>query len=272
MMTSPLCDVPTLHAALADKTPLVVLDVRFTAMKPDADAYQAGHIPGAFFVDLDAVLAAPAGSGVRHPLPERKDFTAALDALGVTPSTRVVVYDDCRSLAASRAWWCLRWAGCDNVTVLDGGFSAWQAAGGLVESGKNTPTPSSSVWPQQGHVVSVPVSEVDAARQHLVDVRTPARFRGEHEPIDPIAGHIPGAVNCPMGDLLAEDGRFLPAEKLHDLLRPYLPGKTVAYCGSGVTAAQFALAAAVIGESVDIFAGSWSEWIVDDTRAVATGD
>lgn len=271
-MTSPLCDVSTLQAALADEMPLVVLDVRFTAMKPDEAAYCAGHIPGALFVDLDAVLAAPAGDGGRHPLPHRADFTASLDALGVTPSTRVVIYDDCRSLAASRAWWCLRWAGCDNVSVLDGGFSAWQAAGGPVESGTSTPVATKSVWPDDGYVSSVPVGAVDASRHLLVDVRTPERFRGEHEPIDPIAGHIPGAVNCPIGNLLAEDGTFLPPEQLRDQLRPYLPGKTVAYCGSGVTAAQFALAAAAVGETVEIFAGSWSEWIVDPERSVATAD
>lgn len=271
-MTNSLIDVSTLHAAFAAGEPIVVLDIRFTAMKPDAASYEAGHIPSALFVDLDRVLAAPAGPGGRHPLPRRQALTSALEQLGITPSSRVVVYDDCRSLAASRAWWCLRWAGCEEVAVLDGGLSAWQAAGHAIETGAVSVTPVDAIWPDEGHVSSVPVGEVDAARHMLVDVRTPERFRGEHEPIDPVAGHIPGAVNCPMGNLMAEDGTFLPSARLREQLGPFLSGRTVAYCGSGVTAAQFALAATIIDEKVDIFAGSWSEWITDSSRPIATGD
>lgn len=238
--------------------------------------YAAGHLPGARFVDLDADLADPPGPRGRHPLPAPEHFQAAMRRAGVRGDRPVVVYDDAGATVAARAWWLLRYFGHRDVAVLDGGIAAWTAAGRPLESGE---PPS----PQPGDFVAVPggmpLLDADgaaaiAATGALLDARSAERYRGEVEPVDPVAGHIPGAVSAPTTDNLDASGRFLAAEALRerfaalgvDLARP-----VGAYCGSGVTAAHEVLALALAGVPAALYVGSWSEWVSDGRRPVARG-
>ncbi|WP_413452886.1 sulfurtransferase [Georgenia phoenicis] len=280
---------------------VLLLDVRWTLAGPDRAGYRAGHLPGAVFCDLDADLAAPPGAGGRHPLPSRSALAESLGRLGVRPGRRVVVYDGGVAAAAARAWWCLRWFGHDDVRVLDGGLPAWVAAGGELETGEVTPsstdspavgdvpgqasTPSSVVSdadgdvPSQGTAPSSSMATVTAEELLdgydgvLLDARAPERFRGEVEPVDPVAGHIPGARSLPTARLLDADGRYLPAPALRELFAEAGAGAepVAAYCGSGVTAAQLVLAAHEAGLDAALYPGSWSHWITDPARPVATG-
>ena len=276
-MDSPLVSVEDLSSSVAgDEAPLL-LDVRWSLTGPPGiDSYRAGHLPGAVFVDLDRDLAGPPGSAGRHPLPEPEQATDALRRLGVRAGRPVVAYDDGDASSAARAWWLLRWAGHENVRVLDGGYAAWLAAGLPVMTGDPpTVTPGDVVVRPGG----MPVADADGAATVartgvLLDVRVPARFRGETEPVDPVAGHVPGARNAPLGGNIAPDGRFLdPA----DLAARFAalgvrPGVDVAaYCGSGVGAAQTVLALEVAGLAGALYVGSWSHWVADSTRPVATG-
>ena len=257
---------------------LVVLDIQFTLAGDGPDLYAAGHLPGAPFVDLDATLAGPPGDGGRHPLPSPDVLQTGLRAAGVDDDSSVVVYDQGSSLAAARAWWVLRWAGLEDVRVLDGGLAAWRAAGGGVVTEPVSPA-AGSVTVDPGELVELEADDADATAHFgvLVDARTPERFRGESEPIDPVAGHIPGAVNVPMGDLTTDDGRLRSPDELRtrfaaagvdvDQERP-----VGAYCGSGVTAAHTALALHEIGVEAAVYVGSWSDWVTDPSRPVATGD
>jgi thiosulfate/3-mercaptopyruvate sulfurtransferase len=238
--------------ALPDVT---LLDARWRlAGPPGRGDYAAGHLPGAVFVDLDAQLCGPPGARGRHPLPDPRDLQRVLRAAGVSSGRPVVVYDDGDLMAAARTWWMLRWAGHPDVRVLDGGFAAW--TGAVTTEVPQPPPGDFTVEP--GHL---PILEADevlgfARKGILLDVRAPERFRGETEPIDPIAGHIPGAVNAP-GDLPD--------------LPPGVP--VAAYCGSGVTAARAVLRLHEAGrEDAALYVGSWSEWITDPSRPVATGD
>ena len=239
---------------------------------PGAEEYAAGHVPGAAYVDLDRDLAAPPGPRGRHPLPEVGDFEEAMRAAGVRRDRPVVVYDDWQGRAAARCWWLLRWVGHPDVRVLDGGWSAWVAAGG-----KRTDGPWSG---ERGDLVAepgaMPVLGVDdvlafAERGVLVDARNGDRFRGEVEPVDPVAGHVPGAVNVPTGENLTDDGRFRPAAELREVYAAAQGHEVAAYCGSGVTAAHDILAMAVAGIDAALYPGSWSEWVADPDRPVATG-
>jgi thiosulfate/3-mercaptopyruvate sulfurtransferase len=260
------------------ETPLL-LDVRWTLAGPDHESYLDGHIPGAVFCDLDADVAAPPGEGGRHPLPSEQDLTAAMRRLGVAPGRDVVVYDGGNALAAARAWWTLRWAGHERVRVLDGGLPAWLSAGGTLEAGEVEPTPAPTAQAHVGAMPTVSVQELatadmdGAAGEHLlVDLRAVERFRGEQEPVDPVAGHIPGALSCPASSLLDEDGRYLTGDRLRAVLAPVLGGgRVVSYCGSGVQATQLVLALRELGVDAALYAGSWSEWIRDPDRPVATG-
>ena len=206
--------------ALAPPARPVVLDVRYPGIGlPDDgyDQYLAGHVPGAAYVSLDDALAAPHVPGVtgRHPLPEAAVLQAAMRAAGVSAARPVVVYDDWRSIAAARAWWLLRWAGHDDVRVLDGGWRAWWESGGDVETGEIRPEPGDLVVEPGGRaVVDAEGAERIAATGVLLDARPANRYRGEDETIDPVAGHIPGARSLPALGLMADDGRFLPAERL----------------------------------------------------------
>ena len=273
--------------ALAPPARPVVLDVRYPGIGlPDdgRDQYLAGHVPGAAYVSLDDALAAPHVPGVtgRHPLPEAAVLQAAMRAAGVSAARPVVVYDDWRSIAAARAWWLLRWAGHDDVRVLDGGWRAWRAGGGDVETGEIRPEPGDLVVEPGGRaVVDAEGAERIAATGVLLDARPANRYRGEDETIDPVAGHIPGARSLPALSLMADDGRFLPAERLAERFGAVgvrgdagvRGGGVGIYCGSGLQACHVALAAAACGAAADpaVYAGSWSEWITDPARPVARG-
>lgn len=223
---------------------------------PQPEAYAAGHIPGARFVDLDADLAGTPGPGGRHPLPDPDAFGATMRRCGVSSDSEVVAYDGGMGAAAARLWWLLRWCGHERCAVLQGGWRAWIAAGLPID----TTTPPAADGDFEARPGSMPV--VDAAgaarvaeRGLLLDVRSPERFRGESEPIDPVAGHIPGAVNAPPGHL------------------PEVPEGTevAAYCGSGITASLKVLELELRGVRAALYPGSWSEWIQDSSRPVATG-
>lgn len=273
-MGSPLIQVEELADRLDDVT---VLDVRYRMGGPPGPAeFAAGHIPGAAYVDLDASLAAAPGVGGRHPLPSASVFVEAMRAAGVCTDRPVVVYDDWLGLAAARGWWLLRHHGHRQVAVLDGGWSAWLRHGGAVELGG--PEAGSGHRPGDftGSPGAMPAVTATTVRDVavLVDVRAPERYRGETEPIDPVAGHIPGALNLPTTDLVDGDGRLLPVAALADRMAALgvVPGADVAaYCGSGVTAAQAVLAMEVAGVTAALYPGSWSEWITDPERPIALG-
>jgi thiosulfate/3-mercaptopyruvate sulfurtransferase len=255
----------------------VLVDTRLALTGPTGyQRYDAGHIPGAAYLDVDDDLAAPPGAGGRHPLPDPDRFAAAVRRVGVSTGSRVVVYDDGPGTAAARLWWLLRDHGHEDVLVLDGGLAAWTAAGRPVSTEPVHPAPGD--W--TGSPGRLPVLDADGAAGLaqagvLIDVRAAERFRGETEPIDPVAGHIPGAVNAPLGENTDERGRFLPDEELRARfeslgVRDGVP--VAAYCGSGVTAAQTLLALRLAGfEEAALYPGSWSGWITDPSRPVATG-
>lgn len=268
-MSSPLISAGELHELLGSVT---VLDVRYRmGGPPGSQEYDAGHVPGAVFVDLEADLAGPPGPTGRHPLPTPGRFEEAMARAGVS-SRPVVAYDDWAGQAAARAWWLLRHYGHPDVRVLDGGWSAWLAAGGEVSTQSVRPTLGDFAGGPGGMPV---VSAADVLRiDVVVDARAPERYRGEAEPIDPVAGRIPGAVNVPATRNLDNHGHFRDA---HELRAAYaevgaVPGADVAaYCGSGVTACHDVLAMEVAGVRAALYPGSWSEWVADPGRPVETG-
>jgi thiosulfate/3-mercaptopyruvate sulfurtransferase len=273
----PLLDAATLAAALSRSDRPMLLDVRWhLAGPPGREEYDAGHLPDAVFLDLEAGICGPAGAGGRHPLPDPAVLQAALRAAGVRAGHPVVAYDAGDGAPAARTWWTLRWAGHPEVAVLDGGYRAWVAAGLPVTKEVSVPSPGDIVVRPGGMPV---LSAADAAdvggRGVLLDVRVPARYRGETEPIDPVAGHIPGALNLPAADLVAPDGTVLPASELRSRFAAagVVAGLPVAaYCGSGVTAAHTVLALHLAGRAdAGLYVGSWSHWVTDSGRPVATG-
>jgi thiosulfate/3-mercaptopyruvate sulfurtransferase len=270
-------DVTTLAVELAGAEPPTVLDLRWNlGGPPGREEYDAGHLPGAVFVDLDADLCGAPGTGGRHPLPEPASLQHALRAAGVRTGHPVVVYDGGSGLAAARAWWTLRWAGHGPVRLLDGGYPAWIAAGCPVSTDSPVPVPGDlTVRPGALPVLDAAgAAELATGEGVLIDVRAATRYRGETEPIDPVAGHIPGAVNLPMTEQVGPDGRYRLAEELRSrfALVGVEPGVPVgAYCGSGVTAAQAVLALHLAGRpDAALYVGSWSDWIADPQRPVAT--
>lgn len=254
-----------------------VLDVRYQmGGPPGRPEYEAGHVPGAVYVDLESELASPPGQGGRHPLPDLDVFTEAMRAAGVRADRPVVVYDGGQGWAAARAWWLLRWTGHPDVRVLDGGLAAWEAAGGALSVDQSTP--------QEGDFTPVPgglalLRADDAAtvarRGVLLDARAAERYRGEVEPIDKVAGHIPGAVSAPTTENVVEGGTvFREASELAERfasLGATPKAEVGVYCGSGVSAAHEVLALAVAGVPAALYVGSWSEWSADPSRPVATG-
>ena len=250
---------------------LVVLDVQYTLDGQGADLYASRHLPGAAHLDLDTVLAGPPGDRGRHPMPSASRLQDGLRALGLHDDARVVVYDQGPSLGAARAWWVLRWAGLTDVRVLDGGLAAWERAG--------LPTTTEPVVAEPGSITirpgAVPMLDVDDVLGHLedggvlLDARTAERFRGEVEPIDTEAGHIPGATSLPVGEVMNQDGTFASAEAIRTALgerRIPINQPIATSCGSGITACQLTLALHEAGIASAPFIGSWSEWIRDPAR------
>ncbi|MGH2915813.1 MAG: sulfurtransferase [Solirubrobacteraceae bacterium] len=275
MRASPLIEATQLRARLTAGEPTTLLDVRWQlAGGADRAGYAAGHIPGAAFVDLDGDLAAEPGPRGRHPLPAPDRFVASMRAAGVRCNRPAVVYDDAAGLPASRAWWLLRHYGHRAVWLLDGGLDAWRADGGGLATGDERPEPGDF----DGRPGAMAVLDADGAAAlagspdgALLDARAPERFRGEVEPLDAVAGHIPGASNWPMARDLDADGRLLPAAALRDAFAPLARRRVAAYCGSGITAAHTVLALELAGIEAALYPGSWSEWVADRRRPVATG-
>jgi thiosulfate/3-mercaptopyruvate sulfurtransferase len=266
---SPLISVAELRERLGEVT---VLDVRYRqGGPPGRPEYDAGHIPGAAYVQLPTDLAAPPGDGGRHPLPETERFQAAMRRVGVSNGRPVVVYDDWSGLAAGRAWWLLRYHGHADVRVLDGAWPAWRDSGGEVEhaevaqpEGDFTAEPGQMPVVDADDLLDVPV---------LVDARAPERYRGETEPIDPVAGHSPGAINVPTSTNLRVDGRWREAGALKALYAAAgVDGseEVAVYCGSGVTAVHDVIALELAGIRAALYPGSWSGWITDPSRPVVT--
>lgn len=282
MAYTTLIDVATLAAHLENPR-WVILDCRFDLAEPMAGqrAYAAGHIPGARYAHLDHDLSGPVTSATgRHPLPDPVRLAAQLGQWGVAADTQVVAYDDAGGAFAARAWWLLRWLGHARVAVLDGGWAAWQAQGGATTPAVPAVNAAEFVFrPALESVVSAEevLQAVRDKTMCLLDARAPERFRGEVEPIDPVAGHVPGALNHPFQRNLEPDGRFLPAQMLRQRFQVTLgtaaAAQVVHMCGSGVTACHNLLAMAQAGLSGSrLYAGSWSEWIRDPARPVASGE
>jgi len=261
----------------ADRSHGVLLDVRW-ALGDDRgrERYLDGHLPRAVFVDLETELADPPSAAQgRHPLPSLQRLQTAARRWGIHDGDRVVAYDATGGLAAARAWWLLRWGGLADVRLLDGGLDAWLRAGGPLETG--------DAVPERGDVTltggGMPVLSIDQAAGLpssgvLLDARAGERYRGEVEPVDPRAGHVPGALSAPTTENLASDGTFRPAPELAERFAALgaQPGATVGvYCGSGVTAAHEVAALAQVGVEAALWPGSWSQWSADPRRAVATG-
>jgi len=281
MTTRTLIEAEALASLLGDAR-LRVFDCRFDLARPayGRAAYGEEHLPGAVFADLNTDLSAPAtATSGRHPLPAPEVFAARLRAWGVNADSRVVAYDDNSGAYAARLWWMLRWLGHDDVAVLDGGMRRWLQLGLPLTEDVPAPAPGDFIArPRPGMVVSAPavLTAAPDPSARVLDARAPERYRGEVEPIDKVAGHIPGARNHPFGMSLDSQGRFLPSHVLRDALAASLDGvapeSTIVYCGSGVTACHVLLSLEHAGlTGARLYPGSWSEWSSDPSRPVATG-
>jgi thiosulfate/3-mercaptopyruvate sulfurtransferase len=289
MTYTTLISVEQLQHLRANGQPCVVFDCSFELTRPDEGPLQfaQAHIPGAVYAHLDTALSAKgdraltgAASGGRHPLPSRETFAAWLGSVGFANGMQAVVYDRQGANYCGRLWWMLKWLGHEAAAVLDGGLQAWQAAGGEVAQG------ATAAYPESKYVLAPAKTELTAietvadnlgcSRQTIIDARGAPRFRGEVEPIDPVAGHIPGALNRPFTQNFAADGKFKPAAQLREefvvLLGARDPSTVVHNCGSGVSAVPNILAMEIAGLGrTALFAGSWSEWCSDPARPVAQG-
>jgi thiosulfate/3-mercaptopyruvate sulfurtransferase len=276
----PVITPAQLAALLAGPEPPTVADVRWSLTGPPGRVdYRAGHLPGAIFLDVDTDLAGPPGQDGRHPLPYPAALQATLQAAGVRARAPVIAYDAADGSVAARLWWLLRWAGHPAVAVLDGGIAAWRAAG--------LPVTVDVPEPQAGTITIRPgaMPVLDAAQAAalardgvLLDARAAARYRGDVEPVDPRAGHVPGASNAPCGELTDVQGRWLPPTRLRELARRWgAAGAEVGvYCGSGINACAVVLGLELAGVTAPqrpaaLYAGSWSQWCTDPDRPVATG-
>ena len=278
MSHTTLVDVATLAAHLNDPDWLVV-DVRHQLADTayGERVYGEGHVPGAVFLHCDRDLSGPTtGSNGRHPLPSPEALVARLGAIGIGPATQVVVYDDAQGMIAGRLWWLLRWLRHARVAVLDGGLQAWLAANQPLTPATPLPRPANFVLRLNDAMVDADYVQafLQTSRMHLVDARSPDRFRGENETIDPVGGHIPGAVNRFFRDNLQADGRFKSAAELRSewlaVLAGAPPEAVVHQCGSGVSACHNILAMEIAGlPGSRLYAGSWSEWCADRGRPVA---
>ena len=282
-----LVSVEALAKDLAGGPGPVLLDVRWKlGGPPGIDSYRRGHLPGAVFTDLDRALAGPPGPAGRHPLPDTATFQAAMRAAGVRRGGAVVVYDDGDATIAARGWWTLRYYGHQNVRVLDGGYRAWVSAGLVVTQAEPGPAPG-DFTARPGHMPTLDAAgaQATALTGRLLDARSGERYRGETEPVDPVAGHIPGAVSAPTAGNVNADGTFKDAADLAARFAALgVPGASEAavgvgegeaavgaYCGSGVTASHEVLALALAGIPAALYVGSWSNWVADPARPVATG-
>lgn len=276
-MSDALISVEALAAAIETPDAPALLDVRWRLGGPPGfEEYLLGHVPGARFVDLDRELAGPAGAGRgRHPLPGASGFERAMRRSGVSRGRRVVVYDEGGGMSAARAWWLLTYFRHSDTVLLDGGLAAWRAAGLPIA----TDEPATGAGDFVARPGGLPVLDAAGAAQMaregvLLDARSEERYRGEVEPIDPVAGHIPGARSAPTIGNLDSDGRFLPvtALRLRFAAEGVRPSAAVGvYCGSGVTAAHEVLALELAGIRAALYPGSWSEWVSDPSRPVAAG-
>jgi thiosulfate/3-mercaptopyruvate sulfurtransferase len=272
-----LMDVSELRKRMSSGQRTVLLDVRWALGDPHGrDHYLQEHIPGAVFVDLATELAGPADPRRgRHPLPPLEQFQRSVRRWGVSSGDVVVAYDDSGSMAAARLWWMLRNAGFSTVQLLDGGLAAWRAAGYELEGGPELASPGDATLAQGAMpVIDARQAAVWARQGLLLDARAGERYRGEIEPVDPLAGHIPGAVSAPTSANVGADGRFLPAEKLRQrfTLLGVRPGSaTAVYCGSGVTAAHEIAALEIAGFPAALYPGSFSEWSNNAGNEVVTG-
>lgn len=254
-----------------------LLDVRWELTEPPGTGhrqYLEGHLPGARFADLEYVftgLRLDRNDG-RHPLPDAERIGMGLGALGIDPARPIVVYDRPGSFAAARAWWVLRWAGL-NAVVLDGGLPAWQSVGGALETGEaQPPTQFTAITVTTGHLPTISTEELAGFEGTLVDVRTAERYRGEVEPMDPRAGHIPGALNRPVPGFWDAAGLLPDQGTLDQLLDLPMDREVAVYCGSGVSAAQVVLALASLGVEATLYSPGWSGWSADPTRVAVVGD
>ncbi|MGS5086591.1 sulfurtransferase [Hydrogenophaga sp. A37] len=274
-MYSTLISATALQQLMTSGQPLLVLDCSFDLTNPGAgrQQFEAQHIPGAVYVHLDEHLSDKTGadraSGGRHPLPSRETFAARLQALGLSNGQQAVVMERQGANHCGRLWWMLKWCGHEAVAVLDGGLAAWQAAGGTLASGPSSAVASSSFELKPSLVTMFGAKDIVRRLGHpdltVIDARAAARFRGEVEPLDPVAGHIPGALNRPFADNMAPDGRFKPAAELRADFERVLAGRdpatVVHQCGSGVSAIPNLLAMEIAGLGrTALFPGSWSEW------------
>ena len=278
----PLIDADSLLKGLDDPQ-LVVVDCRFDLMQPDAgrQAWAEGHIPGAHYAHLDDDLSAPVsadGRGGRHPLPDPQQFAALARSWGVSADSVVVAYDDAGGAVAGRLWWLLRWLGHERVAVLDGGLTAWAAANGPLSQDIPS-TGNGDFVPLPGSLAIVDAFELakglESGNLILLDARDGRRFAGETEPLDRVAGHVPGAVNTPLTDNLGADKCFHSAADLQAYYRAVIGDhegrEVVCMCGSGVTACHTLLAMEAAGiRGAALYPGSWSDWISDERRPVAT--
>ncbi len=274
-MMTPLIRAEHLRALIDAKPRMALLDVRWTLAGAERDAYEQGHIPGAYFVSVDDDLSGPPGEHGRHPLPAATDFEALMRRCGVENDHPVVVYDAQGGTSAARAWWLLRYFGHQDVRVLDGGFPAWVAEGEPVSTDVPVPGRGDFVARPGGMALLDAAGAADlAATGLLLDVRAPERYAGRTEPVDPVAGHIPSAVNLPTTEHVTHDGRMVPHDELIARFEKagYDGGRVGAYCGSGINAAHTVLALEVAGvHGAALYADSWSGWITDADRPVATG-
>jgi thiosulfate/3-mercaptopyruvate sulfurtransferase len=276
----PVISPQELADLLTGPEPPTVLDVRWALTGPPGRAdYAAGHLPGAVFLDVDTDLAGPPGPGGRHPLPDPAALQATLRAAGVRPTLPVIAYDAADGSVAARAWWLLRWAGHSAVAVLDGGIAAWCAAGlPLTTDISDHPVGTITISPVGMPVLDTGQVAVLSRQGVLLDARVGPRYRGETEPVDPRAGHVPGARNAPFSDLTDAQGRWLSPTRLRELAHSWgVDGAEVGvYCGSGINACALVLALEVAGVTTPqrpaaLYAGSWSQWCLDLNRPVATG-
>lgn len=278
-----LISVDQLIAERQESAPLVILDCSFDLSDPAAGrrAYEAGHIPGASYVDLESTLSGPkTGKNGRHPLPAQEAFVQAMAALGLNDDTQVVAYDNAGGMYAARLWWMLRWVGHSSAAVLDGGMDAWKRSGQALSADVPAVAIKGRFSLRPALVGAIDYEGVKAnleTRQKLVlDARAPDRFRGENETLDPIGGHIPGAKNRLFRDNLSADGTFKPAAQLRQDFETLTGGRpadqVISQCGSGVTACHNLLAMEVAGlKGATLYSGSWSEWSAQPGAPIATG-